>query len=194
MKIMNGKKDIFTIPNILSVFRIVLAGLLLWIFYNPAVKEKRYFLTFILMISALTDFLDGKIARKFHMVSELGKVLDPIADKITQGVLIICLLSEYAALKPVFLLFIIKESYMAAAGLKVISETNQNEGAMWYGKINTAVFYTVMLLLIFLPNLSKNTANLLIAVSGACMLFSFIMYGRKYACLMKSKKKESKEE
>lgn len=191
MKIINGKKDIFTIPNILSAFRIVLAGLLLWIFYNPAVKEKRYFLTFILLISALTDFLDGKIARKFHMVSELGKVLDPIADKITQGVLIICLLSEYAALKPVFLLFIIKESYMAVAGLKVISETNQNEGAMWYGKVNTAVFYTVMLLLIFLPNLSKKTANLLIAASGACMLFSFIMYGRKYACLMKNKKKES---
>ena len=191
MKIINGKKDIFTIPNILSAFRIVLAGLLLWIFYNPAVKEKRYFLTFILLISALTDFLDGKIARKFHMVSELGKVLDPIADKITQGVLIICLLSEYAALKPEFLLFIIKESYMAVAGLKVISETNQNEGAMWYGKVNTAVFYTVMLLLIFLPNLSKKTANLLIAASGACMLFSFIMYGRKYACLMKNKKKES---
>lgn len=183
MKIINSKKDIFTIPNILSAFRIVLAGLLLWTFYNPEVKEKRFFLTFILLISALTDFLDGKIARKFHMVSELGKVLDPIADKITQGVLIICLLSEYAALKPVFLLFIIKESYMAAAGLKVISKTNQNEGAMWYGKVNTAVFYTVMLILIFLPNLSKKTANLLIAASGACMLFSFIMYGRKYAKL-----------
>lgn len=191
MKIMNSKKDIFTIPNILSVFRIVLAGMLLWIFYNPAIKEKRYFLTFILVISALTDFLDGKIARKFHMVSEIGKLLDPIADKITQGVLIICLLSEYAALKPVFFLFIIKESYMALAGLKVISTTNQNEGAMWYGKVNTAVFYAVMLLLIFLPNLSRETANFLIVVSGTSMLFSFIMYGRKYACLMKSKKKES---
>ena len=84
MKVLQSKKDIFTIPNLLSVFRMVLAVVMLWVFYSPEVKEKVTAIIIILLISGLTDFLDGKIARKFHMVSELGKIIDPIADKLTQ--------------------------------------------------------------------------------------------------------------
>ena len=110
MKVLQSKKDIFTIPNLLSVFRMVLAVVMLWVFYSPEVKEKETAIIIILLISGLTDFLDGKIARKFHMVSELGKIIDPIADKLTQGLLLICFMSRYEAMKIVFVLFLIKES------------------------------------------------------------------------------------
>ena len=85
------KKHIFTIPNILSAFRIILAFVFLIIFYQSGFSGKKNLLTCIILLSAITDFLDGKIARKFNMVSELGKILDPVADKVTQGILILCL-------------------------------------------------------------------------------------------------------
>ena len=93
------KKNIFTIPNILSSFRVILAFVFLIVFYQSGLDNRESYLTAIILISALTDFLDGKIARKFNMVSELGKILDPIADKITQGVLILCLMKEYPLLR-----------------------------------------------------------------------------------------------
>lgn len=160
-----GKRDIFTIPNMLSIFRLILAAVFLWVFYNPEIGNKNHTLTALLIASALSDFLDGKIARRFHMVSELGKVLDPIADKVTQGVLLFCLLSKYKTLKLVFVLFLVKESYMAVAGMNVIRKTRKNDGAMWYGKVNTTVFYTVMILLVFIPDISTKTANWLILLT-----------------------------
>lgn len=184
MKIINGKKDIMTIPNLLSLIRLILAALFLWVFYFSDISAKRESLIGILVLSALTDYLDGKIARKFHMVSELGKILDPIADKITQGVLLICLLSEYKLLTLLLILFVIKESYMAFEGIRVIKRTDLNEGAMWYGKVNTAVFYLVMFLLIFVPGISGKAANLLILISGIFMLLAFVMYAIRYHKLM----------
>lgn len=192
MKVIISKKDIFTIPNVISMFRIILAAVILWIFYEPEVENRRYALTVVLIISGLTDFLDGKIARRFHMVSELGKILDPIADKITQGVLLICLLSQYKALRIVFVMFLVKEGYMAIAGMKVLEKTKQNEGAMWYGKVNTAVFYMAILLLIFIPDMPQMAANLLIMIIGIFMMLSFVMYAVKYQNIMRKAANEQK--
>lgn len=121
------------------------------------------------------------------MVSEIGKILDPIADKLTQCVLIICLLSEYPLLRAVFALFLVKEILVAAAGYKVLAKTEHNDGAMWYGKVNTAVFYAVMVILIFIPGIPYSVANVLIAVSGGFMLLAFVMYIRKFSRILRGK-------
>lgn len=136
------REELLTVPNLLSTFRLVLA-VLFWGIYQRygGMAENRKLLTGILLLSGITDFLDGKIARRFHMVSEVGKILDPIADKVTQGVLLICFFSEYEVAKGVFLLFLIKECYMSVMGTRAIKRVKKNEGAKWYGKINTAVFY-----------------------------------------------------
>ena len=107
MKVARSRKDVLTIPNLLSFFRVILAMVFLGVFYNPDVENKRAVLTLILVVSAISDLLDGKIARRFNMVSELGKILDPVADKITQGVLLICLLSKYDLLKWMFVFFLL---------------------------------------------------------------------------------------
>ena len=90
---MNEKKDnskkIFTIPNIISMFRL----LLIPVFIFSYVILKNDLLTVILLtVSGISDMLDGWIARRFNMVSELGKALDPIADKLTQLSMILCLI------------------------------------------------------------------------------------------------------
>jgi cardiolipin synthase len=179
-------KNIITIPNILSVFRIVLAFLYLMIFMTQGIGSKREILTGILVISAVTDWLDGRIARRFHMVSDLGKILDPFADKLTQGILLICLLVQYRTAKYVLVLFMIKESYMGIMGLKTIRATGKNEGAMWYGKISTAVFYTVMIVLTLFPNVPLYVGEILLIGCGGFMLLAFVLYGRRYRELRKA--------
>ena len=169
------KKQIFTIPNLLSTFRIVLAFVFLAAFYQSGLSGRSNLLTAIILLSALTDFLDGKIARKFNMVSELGKILDPIADKITQGVLILCLMKEYSLLK---------EAFMGIVVVKVLKKTQENKGAMWYGKVCTAFFYLVMLILLFIPDLPMNIANTLILACSFFMALSFILYAKRYKDLL----------
>jgi cardiolipin synthase len=179
------EKKIFTIPNILSGFRILLAFLYLAVFMAADFEEKRVVLIGILTVSAVTDMLDGKIARKFNMISELGKILDPVADKLTQGILLICMLMRFKAAKYVFALFLVKESYMGIMGLKTIREAGKNEGAMWYGKVSTVVFYAVMILLALFPQIPQSIGECLLIGCGCFMLLAFIMYGRRYHELRK---------
>ncbi len=178
------KKHIFTIPNILSAFRIILAFVFLIIFYQSGFSGKKNLLTCIILLSAITDFLDGKIARKFNMVSELGKILDPVADKVTQGILILCLMKEYPLLKWLFALFAVKEAFMGIVGAKALKKTAHNDGAMWYGKVCTAIFYLVMFILLLIPDIPVNIANILIFVCSFFMALSFILYSKRYRELL----------
>jgi cardiolipin synthase len=94
--------------------------------------------------------------------------------------LLLCLFSEYKLIGAVFALFLVKECYMAVMGTRTIVKTGENEGAKWYGKISTAVFYLVMVALVFFPGIPDKTANLLILCCGGFMLLSFVMYARYY--------------
>lgn len=87
-----ANKRIFTIPNLLSVFRLVLIPVFVWTY---CVREAYLVTAGILLLSGLTDIADGFIARRFHMVSDLGKALDPIADKLTQAAMLFCLVIRF---------------------------------------------------------------------------------------------------
>ena len=86
--------DILTLPNLLSFLRIPMA-FLFYYFYNWGNGTGVILAAVTLLVSALTDLLDGKIARHFHQVSEFGKILDPVADKVTQATFILCLFRHY---------------------------------------------------------------------------------------------------
>ena len=87
-----NKKDLFTIPNLMGYFRILLIPVFCY-FY---IKKQTYLLAAgIVLISSLTDLFDGYIARRFNMVTELGKALDPVADKLTHAALALCLAFRY---------------------------------------------------------------------------------------------------
>lgn len=79
------KKEIFSIPNIMGYARIILIPIFVWTYYTAEEMMDYYFAAFVILLSGLTDMLDGYVARKYDMITELGKVLDPIADKLTQG-------------------------------------------------------------------------------------------------------------
>jgi cardiolipin synthase len=95
------------------------------------------------------------------------------------------MLLQYRAAKYVFVLFLIKESYMGIMGLKVIRSTGKNDGAMWYGKVSTAFFYVVMVLLALVPEIPTDLGECLLISCGALMLLSLILYARRYSQLQR---------
>lgn len=175
------KEQILTIPNLLSLIRLLMIPLIVWLYIGV---EHYLAATGVLVASGITDIADGIIARKFHMVSDLGKILDPIADKLTQGVLIICLASRYKWMSVLVVLFIGKELCMAVFGYLAIKRKDSINSAKWYGKVNTAFLYIVMFVLILFPNIPEKIATGLILTSGCVMIVSFILYARFYRHLL----------
>ena len=81
----NWKREYFSIPNLMGYLRIVLVPVYLWVYLTAQNSRDYYLAAGIMLVSFLTDLLDGQVARRFNMITEFGKVLDPVADKLTQG-------------------------------------------------------------------------------------------------------------
>lgn len=176
MSIKNWKKEVFTIPNFLSLFRLLLIPVYICIYLTAETTTNFIAAGTILTISCLTDMLDGKIARKYNMVSTLGRVLDPIADKATQFTLTLCLSLKYPVLYPVLVLFVIKESFQLIAAIIAYINGQMLPGALLIGKICTTVLFVSLISLVLFPELPAMTVNL-VALVDACFLgCAFIGY------------------
>lgn len=170
------KKQIVSIPNLMGYFRILLIPVIVWRYLTADSIEDYRIAAVIIGISGITDFLDGFVARKFHMVTKLGKAVDPIADKLTQGAIVLSLSFRFPLMAALAVLFVIKEGFMGIMGILMLRKGKMLNGAMWFGKVCTAVLYLVMFLLILIPNIPMTGANILIGISGALMLLSFLLY------------------
>ena len=170
------RREIFSIPNLMGYFRILLIPLFSWMYCTADSTGDYYAAAVVVGISGLTDMFDGKIARRFNMITELGKFIDPLADKLTQAALLICLAVRYPLMRAVLVLFVIKEGFMAVMGALLLPRGKKLDGAMWFGKVCTAVLYAVLFLLLLLPGIGTTAANVLIGICGAFLLFSFLMY------------------
>jgi cardiolipin synthase len=149
--------------------------------YIRAEEPKQYMqAAAIVLASGLTDFLDGFIARTFNMVTELGKLLDPLADKLTQASLIFVLIVEIKWMFLLLILFVAMQLFMFIAGLAMLKKDKRLDGSKWFGRVSTAVFYAVMLVLVALPELSEVTQNILMMVCGIFLTMSFALYIREY--------------
>lgn len=185
------RENILTIPNLLSLIRILLIPLIIWLYC----VRKQYVLTVVVIaISAATDIIDGKIARRFHMVSDVGKVLDPIADKLTQAALVICLVARYRWMWALLALFVIKECLMGLWGYLTLKLTDTINSAKWYGKLSTVVLYAVMMILIFFVDIPKAGADMLMLLCGVIMLLSLVLYGRFYHTILDQERSNVKRQ
>jgi len=176
MYIKDWKKEIFTIPNILSLFRLLLIPLYVTIYLNAENNTDYYIAAAIFAVSCLTDLIDGKIARHFNMISSLGKVLDPLADKATQFTLIICLTVRYTVLRYLIALFILKESFQLIACAVKLHKGKMLKGALLSGKICTTILFISLVLMIMLPNLNPAVVTVITAIDSIFMLAAFIDY------------------
>lgn len=176
MIVKDWKKEIFTIPNLLSLFRLLLIPLYISIYLNARDTADYYLASAILAVSCLTDLVDGQIARRFQMISTVGKVLDPLADKLTQFTLVICLSIKYPVLLILVILIFIKEAFQLVAGILRFKKGKMLKGAQLTGKICTTVLFVSLILLVMLPDISYKAVQIITVINFVFLMIAFIDY------------------
>ncbi|MBQ9460447.1 MAG: CDP-alcohol phosphatidyltransferase family protein [Clostridia bacterium] len=185
------KKNI-NVPNTLTVIRLIVI--------IPMIKfllEQKYvYAGIMILISALSDMMDGFLARRLDQVTDLGKILDPIADKLTLIAVVVCVNVLYPEVMPFVLVLFSKELLMLAGGAFLLKVRIRPPAAKWYGKLSTVLFYTSITTLIILKAVwgytNETLSMTLLAVTTASMLFSLVRYFILFVKLVKEKNKAEK--
>ena len=186
-----AENRVWTVPNVLTMFRIVLIPIFVVLYlkgqYIPSLV--------VIGLSALSDMLDGFIARKFNMVSSLGKALDPIADKLSQLALMLCLLQRFwpQMLIPIVII-VIKELTTGIVALVTVHKTKLVKGAVWHGKVTTVLLYAMMMLHVIWFDIPNTVSWITVLVASAMMLLSFVLYNLRYIQVLKAYKEGAEPE
>lgn len=178
------RAEAFSIPNILSYFRLLLIPLFIVLYVQEDFTEA----LITLAASGLSDILDGRIARKYDMVTDLGKVLDPVADKLTQCAMMFCVAMRYPAMWWLLGLHVVKELIMIVMGWYVLKKTDTVNSAIWCGKLCTGVIYAVMMLHVIVPTIPQAVSAASAAVCAGLIILSLVVYTARYIKLLGGKK------
>lgn len=170
------KKELFSIPNLMSYFRILLIPVFCYL-YITAESDRDYLMAaLVVLVSSLTDLFDGKIARRFNMITQWGKILDPVADKLSHAALAVCLATRYPLMWALIALMAAKEGFMGIMGLIFLKKGQMLDGAMWFGKVCTTVLFVGLMALFLFIRIPAAAANIIIIVMMAVMLVTLCMY------------------
>lgn len=160
-----------TVPNALSALRIVLVPF----FAVAFLKGHQITAAVLLGVSGLSDMFDGLIARKFNQITELGKMLDPLADKLTQGVVALCLAIRFPVIRPLLALFIIKELAMLCCAVILLKKKKRPCSAKWYGKVATVLFYISVGTIVVMDGFFQMSGTVFGVVSWTLLLLTAVM-------------------
>ena len=188
----------FTIPNIICLVRILLITPFVEFFLN-----KQYdWAGLIIVLSGLSDCVDGFIARKFNQESELGKILDPLADKLTLLAVGVCLSVIEPFFLPVIIILVLKDILMLIGSSKVVKMGIIVPKSKWYGKLGTVMFYITVTFIVFVEIVQsmenpiiyisesdgKFISMIMLCITAAMMIFAFVKYSFMYRDIMKEAK------
>lgn len=176
LSVIFSKKSVLTIPNLMSLVRLILIVPIVW---SLVEAEQPRLTAALLLFSGATDVADGWVARHFQMISPLGKALDPIADKLTQFSVLVCLALRVPTLWLPLVLLMIKEVVSGLMSLRAIGRTGEVQGAEWHGKVVTCLIYTLMFAHILWKDMPGTLSNILIGLCVAMMVASFALYARR---------------
>lgn len=171
-----SKKELLSIPNLMGYFRLLMIPVFVYLYLNARTDADYYRAAMVMGASSITDMFDGMIARKFNMITEFGKFLDPLADKLTHGAILLCLLSRYPLILLLLILFVLKEGFMLVMGAIRLRQGKKLDGAMWFGKCCTALLFIVLFIFLLFPRLPLGAVNSLILLCAAVMAATLLMY------------------
>ena len=174
------KNRIFTLPNLLSLLRIAMIPLLLWLYLE---KKDCYWTASVVLLSGITDIVDGFVARKCNLISDFGKILDPVADKLTQIAMLYCLSTSFPEIRILLVILVVKEGITGIMSLISIHRSGKVEGTQWHGKVTTVLLYAVIIDRIVPWLLSA----VLTVFCAGMMIFSMVMYWKRNWKSMKEK-------
>lgn len=170
------------IPNILTIARFFLIPVILFFLF-----QENYLLAVIfLTISGITDILDGWIARKFNLISNFGKLIDPLADKLTQISILGSLVIKNIIPFWILVIVILKEFAMVS-GASFLYGKELVVSSRWYGKVATVFFYIAIVCSLFIRNWNNVSMNTLpnfdiylYYLALIATIFSLVMYFRAF--------------
>ena len=186
---LKDRKQIWSIPNLLSLFRILLIPVMVTLY----VKGRTIAALVVFGVSALSDIVDGQIARRFNMVTDLGKMLDPLADKLTQGAALLCVAQHRPQLFFLLGFMAMKELVQASIGARSMKKTGQAFSSKWFGKLCTVVTTACLMAMFAFPNMSEQVVNALLILCAGMMVVSLALYIRhfmEYGDSAKEKKRD----
>ena len=173
---LKDRKQIWSIPNLLSFFRILLIPVMVTLY----VKGRTIAALVVFGVSALSDIVDGQIARRCNMVTDLGKMLDPLADKLTQGAALVCVARTHPQLFFLLGFMAMKELTQAYIGGRIVKKTGHVFNARWFGKLCTVVTTASLMAMFVFPQLPEWAVNSLLILCSAMMLVSLALYVRHF--------------
>ena len=180
------------VPNTLSLLRLAMVPIFAVVFFQPF-PEARYWAAGVYALAFVTDVLDGWIARHFNQITRLGRILDPLADKLMTFTVIICITA--AGIIPVWavVIFFLKEAAMCIGAMSMLHKIDDVIPANWLGKVSTFVFFVVCGLLVLLPEIPHTWATGMISVALGLTVLAFLYYLWLYVSVL-GKKKPTKTE
>lgn len=170
------RNQIWSIPNLISLFRLLLIPLLVTLYW----KGRTIAALIVFGVSAASDILDGQIARRFDMVTDLGKMLDPLADKLTQGAAAVCVARNHPQVFLLFGLMAVKELTQAFIGVRSMKKTGQAFSAKWYGKACTVITTACLMVMFAFPRIPENWINGMLLLCGAVMVVTLALYANYF--------------
>ena len=169
----NPKRN-FSVPNVISLIRLAIIPFMVWVY----LEGKLVWAVAMVAISGLSDAIDGYIARHFNQITPLGKVLDPVADKLTQIALGVCLVFSFPFVLPLVILLVIKDALMLFWGVRLLKAGQPPFSARWWGKVATIAFYIgVLVIMAFDDKMGITGVFVVSAVIFLLMAYSLLRYG-----------------
>ena len=171
------------IPNLLTILRFMLIPVMSYFLFN----ENLILALIIYVIASITDVIDGFIARRFNMITNLGKVLDPLADKLLQfsaliGLSIINIIPYW-----IVVIFTLKEVIMALGAVKLLQKDIIIQ-AKWFGKVSTVIFFIAIIISMLsrILGISNTYPIMLMCFALLMTFFALVMYILSYIKALKN--------
>lgn len=167
-------EGVMNIPNILTTFRLILIPVFIFIFFSLS-SNSLFYSVLIFLLAGVTDFLDGYLARKYKLITKIGIILDPLADKLMLITVLTCLvINRYI---PIWVLIIIavKEIFMILCGIFLYKKGTVISSNI-FGKASTIFFYISIFILV----LNEAVGVYLLYASVAAALIALINYSIIY--------------
>ena len=174
------KSDFLLLPNILTYVRLLLVPVFIIVYMNAESLSAHIWAAVIIILSGATDVADGFIARNWNLVSDLGRILDPIADKAMQFAMMFCVVIRYRWVLLLIIIYAVKELLSFIVTGLLFTRGKHIKGSMWCGKVCTVVLFIVMLIFVVVPSVPSPVVTTLIGFAAAFMILSFFVYMREY--------------
>ena len=178
----------WNVPNALSLLRLFLVPVIVVTYWLSDPNEIPYVSIGALVLSGISDSLDGIIGRHFNQITDIGKLLDPVADKLTQCAMMFCVAMRYPAMWWLLGLHVVKELIMIVMGWYVLKKTDTVNSAIWCGKLCTGVIYAVMMVHVIVPTIPQAVSAASAAVCAGLIILSLVVYTARYIKLLGGKK------